>query len=266
MLESEPSEFLGLRQPKTEGSNCRRCLHQRSLCGEERQRGRRIPSVSRRHADAHDAHWCAAAAAPQLRPGLLIGRRALDHHPEQIVQQRDRALAVGVQQAEVACAAKALGQDVLKHQREELRTGQGAVFPAVALGVAVAEGHLSVLAREDVLLADDPAVEIAPEVDQRLLAAADVLAVNHPILRVSGRQTQPRRGDGGQQLAAEDFRQCLVAEQVAAFAGAVLAAPLGVPAPAFGVNGRRRHDRMDMRMVIEPTRVGVQHRDGAGRP
>jgi hypothetical protein len=39
---------------------------------------------------------------------------------------------------------------------------------------------------------------------------------------------------------------------------------LGAPAPAFGIDGRRRHHHMDMRMVVEPTRVGMQHGDGAG--
>ena len=65
-----------------------------------------------------------------------------------------------MQEAEVARSAKALGQDVAQHQGEEVRAREGAVFPPFAIGVAIAEGHLPVLAGDDVLLADDAAAEV----------------------------------------------------------------------------------------------------------
>jgi hypothetical protein len=85
-----------------------------------------------------------------------------------------------MQKAIVAGASEALGQDMLEPQGEEACPGQSAVGEALALGIAVAEGHLAVLAGDDVFLLDDAAIEVARQIDQRLLAAADVLAVDEP--------------------------------------------------------------------------------------
>ena len=89
---------------------------------------------------------------------------------EEPLQDHDGALAVGMQKAEVAGPAEAFGQDMPEHQGEEARPRQGAVLEALALGMTVAEGHLAVLAGDDVLLPDNTAIEVAPEIDQRLLA------------------------------------------------------------------------------------------------
>ena len=43
------------------------------------------------------------------------------------------------------------------------------------------------------------------------------------------------------------------------------AAALDAPQPPLAIDGRRRHHQMDMRVIVQPARVGVQHRDGAGR-
>ena len=65
-----------------------------------------------------------------------------------------------------------------------------------------------------------------------------------------------------QHLCPEDLGHRLMVEQIGALG---LAAPLGSPAPVLAVERCRRHDEMDMRVVVEPARVRVQHRDGAGR-
>ena len=58
---------------------------------------------------------------------------------------------------------------MLQDQPEEIGAGYGSLLHPSGLGVLIAEAHLTVLAGNDVLLADDAPVKIAPEVDQRRL-------------------------------------------------------------------------------------------------
>ena len=97
----------------------------------------------------YDDHVGSAARACQSRPGSELGDQAPRIEAEEPLQQRDGALAVGMQEAEVAGTAKALRQDMLEHQGEKTGPGQGAVRDTLALGIAVAEGHLPVLAGDD---------------------------------------------------------------------------------------------------------------------
>jgi len=76
------------------------------------------------------------------------------------MQQGNEALTVGVQEAEIARAAKALGQQVLENQPEELSAGKRALFRLTGFGVAIAEAHPAIRAGEDVLFTDDAAVEV----------------------------------------------------------------------------------------------------------
>ncbi len=46
--------------------------------------------------------------------------------------------------------------------------------------------------------------------------------------------------------------------------GGVALADLGPPQPCLGTDCRRRHDQMDMGVVVEAARMGMQHGDGAG--
>jgi hypothetical protein len=68
---------------------------------------------------------------------------------------------------------KALGNTCWRDQGQELGTGQGAAFEGFGPAVAVAEGDLSIFAGNDLLLPDHTAIQIASEMDQGLLAAAD---------------------------------------------------------------------------------------------
>jgi len=162
------------------------------------------------------------------------------------VQQGDQAFAIGVQEAVIAGAAEAARQHVLHDQPEEVGTGQGTALPACGRGLAVAERYVGVVAGEDVLLADHPAIEVAAEVDQRLGAAANRLAVDHPLRGVGTRQGQPGGGQGGEQLGPEHLGQGLGVEQV----GAVLAAPLAAPAFLAGIEGGSRDDQVYVRVVV----------------
>ena len=184
----------------------------------------------------------------------------MQHH----VQQGDQALAVGVQKAEVAGAPETLRQHMLQHQPQKLRAGDGSPFPLTRLGVAIPEGHLAVFAGDDILLPDDAPVKITPQVDQRSLSATDRFAIHHPFPRMARGRRQAGGLDARQRLRPEDLGQRLVVEQIAPFAFAITPR-LGSPLLLRGVNRRRRHDKMDMRMEIQFARMGVQHCDSAWR-
>jgi hypothetical protein len=75
-----------------------------------------------------DHHHGATARAKHRWPLLARWREAAGIELQQEMQQADQALAVGVQEAEIARAAKALGQHVLENQPEEISTGERALF------------------------------------------------------------------------------------------------------------------------------------------
>ena len=70
------------------------------------------------------------------------------------MQQADQALAVGVQEAEIARTTKTLGQHVLENQSEELSAGKRALFRLAGFNAAIAEAHPAIRAGEDVLFTD----------------------------------------------------------------------------------------------------------------
>ena len=59
----------------------------------------------------------------QQAAGVAEVPPARRREPEQHLQQRDQAPAVRMQEAEVACPAKALGQHVLQDEPEEIGAG-----------------------------------------------------------------------------------------------------------------------------------------------
>ena len=69
-------------------------------------------------------HRSAAVFAAPRRSLLRLGRDEAQHP----MQQPDEPLAVGMEQAVVATAPQALGQDVTQQQPPEVRPGQGAGF------------------------------------------------------------------------------------------------------------------------------------------
>ena len=162
----------------------------------------------------------------------------------------------------MARPAEPFGQDMLQDPPQELGPGNGPSLGVLALGVLIANGHLPVLASEEVLLADHAAIPIAPERHQRLLPGADALAIDDPFSRMARRQGERFAADGIEQLGAKDLGQGLVVEQIAA----VALDSLGPPQPFVRIDGRGRNDPMHMGVVIEPARVGVQDGDGPGVP
>ena len=98
-------------------------------------------------------------AGPAELPGG--GRHLWVQH----LQQPDGACAVGMQEAEVAGAAKPSGQHMLRHQPQKVRPGQCVLRRLVGLGVAVLEGDVALgVAAQDVGLPDQAAVQVAAQI------------------------------------------------------------------------------------------------------
>ena len=74
------------------------------------------------------------------------------------------------------------------------------------------------------------------------------------------RHGEPGLREPREELRAKDLGQGLVAEQVAFAPGTGLGAPLAV----LGIDGRRGHGEVHMRMVVEAPGVGVEHGDRPG--
>ena len=127
-----------------------------------------------------DPQGAAATRAGQRRAESDPGPGTVGSEFEEQAQAFDQALAVGMQEPEIAGAAQTLGQHVLEQQPQEIGAGEGAGLPPAGLGVPVAEGHLVVLAGEDILLLQHAPIPVAAEIDQGLLPRADGLAVHDP--------------------------------------------------------------------------------------
>ena len=128
------------------------------------------------HAHRDDRHHAAAVRAadrwfgPAL-PGLALpGIR--QHDAQQQLHHLQQLLAVAMEQAVVAGAAEAPGQHMAQQHPQELRPGQALDQHRTAV-VADAKGDQAVAIAEDVLLGEHTAVEVAPQIHQRLVATAD---------------------------------------------------------------------------------------------
>jgi len=166
----ETNTTLDQRRPISPTAGCRSRLHN----GYRRITDRHRWQTAERRDDSplYDLHICATAWTGEAGTWFDPGQRPLPIQSEQILHQGDQPLAVGMQEAEVMRATEAFGQNMLQDQPQELGSGNGPGLGAIGFGAAIAEGHLSVLARQDVLLSDHPTVEIAPQIDQRLLPVA----------------------------------------------------------------------------------------------
>ena len=149
------------------------------------------------------------------------------------MQALDEPLAVAVQEAVVTTAAEAPGQDVLEQEPEKVGARKCSRLDLAAV-LRVAEGHFAVFAGQDVLLRQDAAIQIPSQVDQRLLAIADPLAIDDPFLRHVRLDAPASVLHGLEPLAAEDLRQGLFGEQELPL--------LGAPAVEDGIDGPGRND------------------------
>lgn len=124
----------------------------------------------------------------------------------------------------------------------------------LGFAVPITERHLAVFAGNNVFFLDDAFIEIATQIHQRFIAAADGLDVDDPFLGKAIRQRQTRLGDGFEQFGSKYLGQCPVIEQITgAFLVAAVFAVLGTLQAFVCVDSACRHHQMHMRMVIEAT-------------
>lgn len=103
--------------------------------------------------------------------------------------------------------AKTLRQNMEHQQVEEIFSGYspGTIFPA--FGMDIAEGDHAVLAAEDVLFLNDTFIQIFAKVNDRFVAAAYFLAVDHPVFRGVGWYPEIVVNDCLQELCPENLCQ-----------------------------------------------------------
>ena len=123
-------------------------------------------------APAHDHHRRAAAAALQFGAFAqwrlrrwLHARRAgchragLEPHPQQ--RQPLAVLAIGMRQAKVARAPKPLGQNVLQHQLQKVRSADGSRRVLAGATVTIPERDMAIRTAHDVTLLNHTPVQVA---------------------------------------------------------------------------------------------------------
>ena len=76
------------------------------------------------------------------------------------MHERETGFGIAVQEAIVAHASEAFGQDVLEDEPPEFVAVKGARTGAAGAGFEVFESDLPVVISDDVLCADDAAIEI----------------------------------------------------------------------------------------------------------
>jgi len=125
---------------------------------------------------------------------------------EDLAAAREFGLAGAVrEEAEVANADKAVGEDMEQEAANELGGRQGHDLHAVAVGIVLpAEAHDPVLEVEEALVGEGDAVGIAPEVLEDLLRAGEGrLGIDDPV--VLAERGQPRREHaGGRERVGEE--------------------------------------------------------------
>ena len=143
-----------------------------------------------------DLHRRAAALTQHCWARFDEGQLSTGIELQDDLQERNRALAVGVQKAEVARSAKAFRQHVLQNQPEEFCARQTAQFALFGSAVLISKANVAALMAEYVLLADHAAIQIATEIDQRFFARSDGFAIDDPVFWVALRERESSRFDG----------------------------------------------------------------------
>ena len=142
------------------------------------------------------------ASRPHRRTTLRTGERRTrtsDTHDDLDFKKPQHAeqllTRVPVEETVVMHPTQPGGHHVLDDFPDEARAADGAGHPLAALAVSVGEGHRVAVVGDQLLNADDAAIQIARQVLQRRLPGADVTAVRDPALR----QRCRRREAGGSQ-------------------------------------------------------------------
>ena len=104
-----------------------------------------------------------------------------DHELQSELYQSQQFPGIAMQEPIIPDPAKALGQDMLQYQPQEVLTLERAVPGLTGFAVNVLEGHLAVVIGNDVFFTDHATVQVTGQVLQGRLAFTDMLAVDHPL-------------------------------------------------------------------------------------
>jgi hypothetical protein len=112
---------------------------------------------------------------------ITVGKHAEWIDPQHHLKEFNEFLAAGMKEPVTPCPAKTLWQNMEHEQVKELFPAHGPDLVLFGLGRLVTKGHPTVFTSQDVLFLDDSPVEIPPEIDDGLVAVADVFAMNDPL-------------------------------------------------------------------------------------
>ena len=146
---------------------------------------------------------------------------------------------------------KTFRQDMEHQQVKEIFSGNRPRPIFFAFGVDIAKGDHAVLTADDVLFLDDTFIQVFAEVNNRLVAAADLLAVDNPLFWGSGWYSQIMVNDCLQEFRPEDFCQGFMAEEISG--------RLHSPKPGLGIDACPGHDNMDMWVIVKISGMRVEN-------
>jgi hypothetical protein len=166
------------------------------------------------------------------------------------LDQRQELFCIAVQKAIVSHSAKALGEDMLYDQVNEILAGQSSVFYGLGLAFDIPKSNLAVCVGDDVLFGDHAFVQVFGKVFDGFGTFADVPAVDDPFARGLW-NIKTAFAQLLQKACAKDLGEIILFKQKFPF----FLFPL-----LSGTNDATAwYDRMNMGMVIQSATVGMQH-------
>jgi hypothetical protein len=166
----------------------------------------------------------------------------------------------GSEQAVVTDFDEAFGQDVLKEAADKLLGGNGRESGLISGRILVGKSHLAILEGEDPAIADGDAKDVRSEVFEGGGASAYRLRVNDPIFApdlLIKEMEEIALFEQVPELGAEEDRERLdVNEEILP----------GLEPPAIGEESASGGDVVNVRMIEEIARPGMEDADGADLP
>lgn len=134
-------------------------------------------------------------------------------NPEDHLQKADEPFAAWMEETVAPGPTKTLRQHMEHEQIEKIFPGDGPDPVFSGFGMKIPERDHTVFAVQDILFADDAAIEISAKINECVIAVADVFAVNDPLFRAIIGHAQAVINNGLQNFCPEDSCQCLLAEE-----------------------------------------------------
>ena len=163
----------------------------------------------------------------------------------------------GSEQAVVTDFDEAFGQDVLKEAADKFLGGNGRESGLISGRILVGKSDLAILEGEDAAIADGDAKDVRSEVFEGGGACAYRLRVNDPIfapdLRVKEMEEIALFEQVPELAAEEDRKRLDVNEEILP----------GLEPPAIGGESASGGDVVNVRMIEEIARPGMEDADGA---